>query len=116
MQVEFLILIYRPKKLVDGAVIAVAYRAPSHEGEIRYRMAADWAKTVPKKDRAFIEMTLEQLRSDDPGLRFVTWEGLAESSESMLLMRERGMCEEEDVPGLLVPTPRSMFARAFPQR
>ena len=106
MQVEFLILNYRPKKLVNGADIAVAYRRPSHAENIHCRMAEDWSKTVTKGDRLFIEAVLEQLQSEDVGLRFETWESLAESSQSTLLTRERGMCDEEDIPALLVSAPR----------
>ncbi len=106
MKVEFLILNYRPKKFVDGADIAVAYRQPSHEAKVHCRMATNWSKSVIKGDRSFIEKILDQLQGEDIGLRFETWERLAESDQSALVTRERGMCDEKDIPALLVPTPK----------
>ncbi len=106
MRVEFLVLNHRRKKLVDGADVAVAYRRPSQAEQIHYRMAEDWSKRVSKEDRVYIELTLEQLKGEDVTLRLETWEDLAGSSQGTLLMRERGVCEEEDIPALLLSMSR----------
>ena len=106
MRVEFLILNHKRKALIDGADVAVAYRRLSHPEQMHYRMAENWSKSITKTNRAFIEMVLMQLVGEDIVLRLETWESLATANNATLLMRERGVCEEEDIPALLVPVSR----------